>query len=77
VITISGFDYGLTGSGTDGTYSLQLASAEARDSICVFVFAQPPGGTNELGESDTTLVVLNFGAAQTDSVRVDPVLRPL
>jgi hypothetical protein len=73
---VSGSDYGFIATLVDGTYSLQLAAAAAAlDSVCIFVFAQPPQGADGLVESDTTLVVLDFDPAQLDSARVDPVLR--
>jgi hypothetical protein len=75
---LTGYNYGFIATRADGTYSLQLAASEARDSICVFVFAQPAPGASGLIESDTALVVLDFNfAGPEDSVRVDPVLRPL
>jgi len=72
----AGQDYGVIAALDDGSFSMGLAGADARDSICVFVFARPPTNSAGLTVSDTTLVVLDFryGAPQ-DSARVDPVLR--
>ena len=73
---VGGSDYGVMPARTDGTFSMGLPGADARDSICVFVFARPPTGSDGLTVSDTTLVVLSFRySVPQDSARVDPVLR--
>ena len=71
-----GMDYGGIPTGSNGTFRMGLGGADARDSICVFVFARPVPGTTGLTVSDTTLVrlALRFGEP-LDSAHVDPVLR--
>jgi hypothetical protein len=73
-----GLDYGVIAARQDGTFSMGLAGAEARDSICVFVFARPAPDADGWTVSDTTLVMLNFRHDEPpDSARVDLVLRAL
>jgi hypothetical protein len=69
-------DYGGIPTRSNGTFRMGLAGADARDSICVFVFARPVPGTTGLTVSDTTLVRLSFRyGEELDSAHVDPVLR--
>jgi hypothetical protein len=71
-----GLDYGVISTRHDGTFSMGLPGADARDSICVFVFARPAPNDNTLSVSDTSLVRLNFRFGEPqDSARVDRVLR--
>jgi hypothetical protein len=72
----AGMDYGGIPTRTDGTFTMGLPGADPRDSICVFVFAQPAADVTSLTVSDTTLIRLSFRYGEPqDSARVDPVLR--
>ncbi|HZI73309.1 MAG TPA: hypothetical protein VFD73_04675 [Gemmatimonadales bacterium] len=74
----AGQDYGVIAALDDGSFSMGLAGADARDSICVFVFARPDPHAQGLTVSDTTLVLLDFGIdVPQDSAHVDLVLRAL
>jgi hypothetical protein len=69
-------DYGSIPTRSNGTFRMGLAGDDARDSICVFVFARPVPGTTGLTVSDTTLVRLAFRFGEPlDSAHVNPVLR--
>lgn len=65
-----------TETAADGTYQIGLPSGTQQDGVCVFVFARPPVGAADLGNSDTSLVVLDFRMDGTvDSAQVDLQLR--
>jgi hypothetical protein len=71
-------DFGSVTTEADGSFELGLAAARARDSVCVFVFARPPEGASGLGNSDTTMLVMDFrDGEQPDNARVDLVLHTL
>ena len=71
-----GLDYGNTSARADGTFSMGLPGAGARDSICVFVFAMPASESDGWTVSDTALVLLRFSYDEPqDSARVDLALR--
>jgi len=69
-------DFGLVVAATDGGFRLGLASGHLRDRVCVLVFAQPPPGSEGQADSDTSLLVMDFGDELTpDSARIELVLR--
>jgi hypothetical protein len=72
----AGMDYGGIPTRSNGTFRMSLGGADARDSICVLVFALPVPGSAGLTVSDTTLVRLAFQFGEPrDSATVNPVLR--
>ena len=66
----------VTPAESDGTFRLDLAWDTAHDDVCVLIFARPPDGSNALGDSDTTLLVMDFTDEPTpDSAQVELRLR--
>jgi hypothetical protein len=69
-------DFGFVLTAADGSFRMGLPTGAQQDSTCVFVFARPPLGSSDLGDSDTALVILNFRPSQApDEARLDLVLR--
>ena len=68
-------DFGFVVSEDDGSFVIGLASAQLQDSVCVLVFAQPRPGSEDLENSDTSLLVMDFDELTVDSARIELVLR--
>jgi hypothetical protein len=69
-------DFGSVAAENDGEFRMGLPSGLLQDSVCVLVFARPRGRPAALGDSDTTLLVMDFRDELTlDSARVELVLR--
>lgn len=71
-----GGEIGTTMTSQDGSYRMDLTVSPLGDSVCVQVFADPPFGSEALGTSDTTLLVMGFVGDHPDSAAVDLVLPP-
>jgi hypothetical protein len=71
-----GDELGRATAASDGAFRLGLVSGMVLDSVCVFIVAQPPSGSNGLGNSDPTLLVMDFRSELTaDSAQVELILR--
>ena len=69
-------DFGVVVAEGDGSFIMGLASGQLQDSVCVLVFAHPSVGSDGSQNSDTSLLVMDFGDELTpDSARVELVLR--
>jgi hypothetical protein len=69
-------DFGSIEAGADGGFWMALPTGAQQDDACVFVFARPPLHSSGLGDSDTTLRVLNFRPGEApDTAQLDLVLR--
>jgi hypothetical protein len=71
-------DFGSVGTLSGGEFLLGLGLGGEQDSVCIQVFAHPPQGADALGDSDTSLLVLDFRLESApDSARVELVLPPV
>jgi hypothetical protein len=68
------FPDGLSFTGSDGSYTLVVASAYDTSSICVLVRARPPNGSGVVAVKDTTLNLAFRVVAPLDSAEVDAIL---